>query len=97
MGAGISQQNMNRIYYRRLKKIQSELLAVGIESKYERFALYRGDATRGFTINYRTLRASNGETAGMLHIHLTHDGVVETYGQHWDSSKGLERIKNLVW
>jgi hypothetical protein len=98
MGAGISQKVLNAHYYRRLKLLQRELISAGVPTAYRQFQLFSGnDAHNGFNISYNTLRASNGETCGMLHVSIaaseTHEK--EHYGRQWDSAEGIERIKQL--
>ena|SRR5665213_4451092 len=97
MGAGISQKRMNGYYYRSLKKFQRELRAVGVNSQYGQFQLMGCVGPKVWVIWYKTLRASNGETCGMLRVSINHGDFValETYGKDWDSEKGIARIKNL--
>lgn len=88
MAAGISQRDMNRKYYRRLKKLQYELESAGVKTIYRRFQLFSGDGAHdGFNICYRTLRASNGETAGLLQVYITSDGPES------NPETGIARIK----
>lgn len=89
MGAGVSQKVINGYYYRSLKRIQRELEAAGVPSVYGRWHL----GGNGWGIHYNTLRASNGETCGMMYV--TIDSPRESYGRNWDSEKGIARIKQL--
>ena len=91
MGAGVSQKAMNGYYYRRLKKIQWELERAGVASKYERFQLF-GATGEPWNIQFSTLRASNGETCGLMYVTV---GENEQYGKNWDAEKGIARIKEL--
>ena len=98
MGAGVSQKVMNGHYYRRLKKIQRELERAGVPSQYGRFQLFgKGEGRKAWAAFYNTLRASNGETCGLLHISINHGDFIplESYGKNWDSDKGIARIKEL--
>jgi hypothetical protein len=80
MGAGVSQKVMNQHYYNRLKKIQRELEAAGVASKYASYNLSGSNAQGSFDIFFSTLRASNGETAGMLNVIVTEQaGKTDTY------------------
>ena len=90
MGAGVSQKVMNGYYYRRLKKLQWELEGAGVASQYGRFQLMSN--TGDWRVSFNTLRASNGETCGMMHVAI---GETERYGRNWDSDKGIARIKEL--
>jgi hypothetical protein len=93
MGAGISQKDMNSYYYRNLKKLQRELRAVGVDSHYGQFQLSGVGESTNWVIWYSTLRASNGETCGMLKVSISHGGFksLELYG----SERGIARIKEL--
>lgn len=94
MGAGVSQKDMNRYYYRRCKKIQRELAKVGIVAEYRMYSLFFGEEAEGFSIGFRTIRASNGETAGLIGIGVYHNGRLEKFD--WlTHAKGIERIKTL--
>jgi hypothetical protein len=89
MGAGVSQKTMNGYYYRRLKKLQRELEVAGVPSVYGRWHL----GGNGWGVYFNTLRASNGETCGMMHVCI--DAPLERYGKNWDAEKGIARIKEL--
>lgn len=91
MGAGVSQKVVNGHYYRRLKKLQRELEAAGVPSQYGRWQLL--STTGDWRISFNTLRASNGETCGMMHIAI--GNPQENYGKNWDAEKGIARIKQL--
>ena len=94
MGAGVSQKVMNGYYYRRLKKLQREFAVAGVPSQYIVRQLLSTDGN--WRIAFNTLRASNGETCGMMHVYLAlPDGTMESYGKHWDAEKGITRIKEL--
>lgn len=97
MSAGISQKRMNAIYYNRLKKIQHELEAAGVPTNYKQFRLYGFPSlSDNFSIGFRTLRASNGETAGLMNINIDHNGVNEVF--FFPKAKpedGIARIKQL--
>ena len=98
MGAGVSQKVMNGYYYRSLKKLQRELEVAGVPCQYGRFQLFgvrngmwyteNGGA---FRISYRTLRASNGETAGRMLISYNDGGIMRT---NFDNpEQGIAEIK----
>ena len=98
MGAGVSQKVINDYYYRRLKKIQRELTEAGVTSQYARFTLHgvsnepKGNA---FRISYDTLRASNGETFGMMKVSIHYNGVDSFYDTIGEGPQAIERIKAL--
>lgn len=61
MGAGISQKDLNRKLYTRLKNYQKQLARAGVSSTYSGRRLV-GEIPEGiFQIYYETIRASNGE------------------------------------
>lgn len=92
MGAGVSQKVMNGHYYRRLKKIQRELEVAGVACQYGGLELF--STTGDWKMSFNTLRASNGETCGMLYIFVgLHNGVMKSYGKNWDAENGIEAIK----
>lgn len=98
MGAGISQKTMNGYYYRSLKRIQRELAAVGVTAQYKAYRLWyvdpaEGSNAKGFGVSYRTIRASNGETAGIPIVWIRHQGVSESFEEF--SGAGIQRIKEL--
>src|ERR1700690_1070996 len=99
MGAGVSQKVMNGYYYRRLKKIQIELDQAGVCSTYSRGVLSGHDEynTKAYwTIGFRTLRASNGETAGLIQVNLSADACMPNWPMSYDWSQhelGIQRIK----
>jgi len=101
MAAGIPQRLLNNRYRYRLQKIRRELIAAGVPTLYKRYQLFPDTTGRkdenGFNIRFRTLRASNGETAGLLCVTiLIAEGKDENYGGgNWDSDKGIARIKEL--
>ena len=93
MGAGVSQKTMNGYYYRALKKIQRELQAAGVYSEYKSFGLHYVGEDRGFGYSYRTIRASNGETAGIPSVWIRYQGKTEEFNDLSDA--GIKRIKEV--
>ena len=64
MGAGISQKDLNRKIYTRLKKFQRQLARAGVQAKYYHQCLTGETPIGFFHLFYRSpLRASNGECA----------------------------------
>lgn len=85
MGAGISKEQESRLKYRGLQRVLRELRQAGVECQYNNKAV----AGTGFRVSYgETLRASNGECFGNLHVEV--DGR-----DYWllEAGKGLARIK----
>lgn len=81
MGAGISTEAMNKIIYRRLKKISRDLAGKGIPNTYKSLEL-RG---KNFLVYMATIGpASNGERFGYLVLRYnpnkTPSGYVKTEG-----------------
>jgi hypothetical protein len=90
MGAGISQKDLNRRLYTRVKNLQRQLARAGIASQYKSLTLL-GETSEGpFQIFYRTLRASNGECAALPVCILGS----ETFGGSCDNTFGraFERL-----
>jgi hypothetical protein len=63
MGAGISQKDLNRKLYTRLKAFQRQLARAGIAAEYKSHSLHGETVLGPFCVYYRTIRASNGECA----------------------------------
>ena len=100
MGAGISQQDMNRRFYSALKHIQRELAEAGVPVTYRRLSLYHADPFAGddFNITFKTLRASNGEAAGILNVRVTVEDKLSVYNMNsvvGNAQMGIDRIKAL--
>lgn len=100
MAAGLTNKQFYNRVYRRLQRTKRELAQAGVASEYHNGALvYQEPApigrVVGFSITYRRLNASNGETAGLARIYLVNDsGERETY-DHLNFSRGIARIKEL--
>ena len=76
MAAGLSPKQINSRTYRRLKRLQSELIKAGLDTaEYRNWTVQVSSARCHFKAFYRVGNASNGETFGMLRTHLMVDGV----------------------
>ncbi len=98
MGAGATSKQIYRFTYRALKKTQYRLAAHGIESSYAHGCLFGVNVNLKvkFNIYFRTLRASNGETACLLQVVVHHLGGFDSEEyKDWDAPKGIERIIEL--
>ncbi len=87
MGAGITKEQERRAKYRSLQSVLRELGRAGVKCQYAKMAV-SGD---GFHISYGlTLRASNGECFGNLHVEVGNE-------HYWllDARAGIERVKAL--
>lgn len=85
MGTGISKEQERRAKYRGLQSVLRELGRAGVQCQYGKKAVF-GD---GFRISYGpTLRASNGECFGNLHVEVGNE-------HYWllDARAGIERVK----
>jgi hypothetical protein len=68
MGAGISTKQRSGYIYRRLQKIKRQLRDAGVPSEYHNYQLCRYEpvgtqSVGGWNISFRTIHASNGESA----------------------------------
>jgi len=103
MGAGISQQELNRRIYRKLQTYKRELERSGVAVLYRRRQLYPDvtNITRDIAFNIgfgSPLRASNGECASFACIRVIVDGRNEYYGwqqRDGDFEKGMLRVAQL--
>ena len=97
MGAGIDPKILRKRLYNALKSQQRELNKAGIPTLYRNLQLFPDMTGRSedfaFNIQYRTLRASNGEVAAMRYVTVIDNGTETVYGKEWDSQKGIEAIK----
>ena len=95
MGAGISKEQERKAKYNSLKRVERELKKAGVHCEYGNKSVYGispiGETPWGFTVSYgTTLRASNGECFGNMHV--------EVRGEHYsllDAQTGINRIKAL--
>lgn len=97
MGAGLSIKARNGRVYRRLKRLQRQLLEAGVNTVYHRYSLSHNDVYSiggGFNIHYNWSYASNGESAAAPLVTIPADvikGVTvdkrETYGG-WSTQEG---------
>lgn len=94
MGAGISQKQMDATYRRRLLKLQRELGQDHVSSGNTGLELNGGDSDGQWGIKFRTIRASNGETAGLMTVRIAHKQLTKVFD--WtDSTFGIEEVKRL--
>ncbi len=87
MGAGISKEQERKAKYRRLQAVLRELRKAGVECRYGDKAVF-GNC---FRIEFgRTLRASNGECFGNMHVAVNGE-------DYWliDAPAGIARVKAL--
>lgn len=94
MGAGVSQKQMDATYRRRLLKLQRELGQDFVSSGNTGLQLEGGDKDGQWNIRFRTIRASNGETAGLMTVSIKHKDLTKVF--EWtDSMHGITEIKRL--
>ena len=87
MGAGISKEQERKAKYRGLQSVFHELRKAEVECQYGKMTVC-GD---GFRVTYGpTLRASNGECFGNLHVEVNGE-------DYWllDARAGIARVKAL--
>jgi len=96
MGAGLSKKQFNDRVYRRLKKIQRQLIKAGVPTLYENYQLFPDTTNEkrdlAFNISYARLNASNGETAGIPSIRLQNGANPIEKFDHLNFEKGIARI-----
>ena len=97
MGAGISPRILRKRLYYALKCQQRDLNRAGIPTLYKNLQLFPDMTGRNedfaFNIQYRVLRASNGETCAMRYVTVINNGTETVYGKNWDAEQGIEAIK----
>lgn len=104
MAAGLSQKQIYRRVYSRLKQTQRELFKAGVSTVYKRRTLAWFDTglaphiDGGFNVNFYVSRASNGEVAGFQNVYLVFNGEYKEYG--WQKpagtfEQGIEQVKTL--
>ena len=90
---------MNARIYRQLRKIQAELDAAGVCSRYKRLQLRGWDDANlkaSWVIYFDAATLSNGDTWGLPQVELSQDAAQKSWQLHYNHLNfklGVERIK----
>jgi len=96
MGAGVSDKVVNQQYHKTLKRIAGELEKSGVASELRELTLMGNNSKRDafWSLRFRTIRASNGETAGLPEIQIWHPEGDQRF-EYERYAQGISEIKRI--